>query len=128
MKTRIAIGLAAVLAAGAPVFGDLDALAAKGTKSKKGAASTQSVPTQPETPSTQVAQPAKYDTKSGPAWQMLSGKLTKIEGDFYLVQDFEGDVHRVHVGTDTKRLNGNKKPGDSIRAEITRGYHANSIQ
>ena len=69
------------------------------------------------------------DTKSGPAFKMVEGKLTKIDGDVYVLEDYEGNEVRMHVGKDTKKLTKvAKKPGDSVRAEVTRGYHANSIQ
>ncbi len=71
---------------------------------------------------------AKLDTKPGPAHQMVQGKLTKIDGDYYVVEDYEGKEVRIYVSKDTKKMNGPKKPGDSIRAEITAGSHANSIQ
>jgi len=71
---------------------------------------------------------AKVDTKPGPAYLMVQGKLTKIDGDFYVVEDYEGKEVRIYVSKDTKKMNGPKKPGDSIRAEITTGGHANSIQ
>ena len=70
----------------------------------------------------------KLDTKPGPAFLMVQGKLTKIDGDFYVVEDYEGKEVRIYVSKDTKKINGSKKPGDSIRAEITSGGHANSIQ
>lgn len=70
----------------------------------------------------------KYDTKPGPAYLMVQGKLTKIDGDVYVVEDYEGKEVRMYVSKDTKKMNGPKKPGDSIRAEITMGGHANSIQ
>ena len=71
---------------------------------------------------------AKLDTKPGPAYQMVQGKLSKIDGDFYVVEDYEGKEVRIYVSKDTKKMKGPKKPGDSIRAEITMGGHANSIQ
>lgn len=71
---------------------------------------------------------AKLDTKPGPAHRMVEGKLTKIDGDFYVVEDYEGREVRMHVSKDTKQIRGPKKPGDSIRAEITMGGHANSVQ
>ena len=49
-------------------------------------------------------------------------------GADYLVEDFEGNQMKVHVGQGTKHLGGNKKVGDTIRAEITHGGFANSVQ
>ena len=71
----------------------------------------------------------KVDRSSGPAFKMLQGKLTKIEGEYYFLEDYEGREHKLHVGKDTKILTAQaKKPGDSMRAEVTEGNHANSIQ
>ncbi len=70
----------------------------------------------------------KLDTKPGPAHRMLQGKVTKIDGEVYTVEDYEGNEVHVYVSKDTKKIKGAKKPGDSIRAEITAGHHANSIQ
>jgi hypothetical protein len=72
--------------------------------------------------------PMKMDTKPGPAFQMVEGKLNKIDGDIYVVEDYNGNEVRLYVGKDTKKLRGNKKVGDTVRAEITRGGFANSIQ
>ncbi len=68
------------------------------------------------------------DTASGPAYRTVSGKVIKIKGPYYDVEEYTGAVVPIHVSRDTVRLNGNKKPGDSIRAEITQGGHANSFQ
>jgi hypothetical protein len=40
----------------------------------------------------------------------------------------KADEVRVYVSKETKKLNGEKKVGDRIRAEVTRGGFANSIQ
>jgi hypothetical protein len=72
--------------------------------------------------------PGQYDTKPGPAWKMVGGKVTGVQGDVYTVEDYEGNQMKLHVGQGTKQIRGNKKVGDSIRAEITRGGFANSIQ
>ncbi len=72
--------------------------------------------------------PMKMDTKPGPAFQMVEGKLNKIDGDIYVVEDYNGNEVRLYVGKETKRLRGDKKVGDTVRAEITRGGFANSIQ
>lgn len=68
------------------------------------------------------------DSRSGPAFRTVSGKLKHIVGRYYGVEEYTGNVVRLHVGCDTVKLTGNKKPGDTIRAEITRGGHANTIQ
>lgn len=70
----------------------------------------------------------KFDSKPGPAHRTVQGKLTKVEGNLYVVEDYEGNEVQMMVSKDTKQLRGAKKPGDSIRAEITAGHHANSVQ
>ncbi len=86
--------------------------------------------------SAETAVVAKMDSKPGPAHQTIQGKLTSIEGNTYVVEqsidNYRGESVtqevRVHVGKGTKHLSGNKKVGDKIRVEMTRGGFANAIQ
>ena len=110
--TQLLIGLAAVLAFG------LGTVACSGYSSSP--ATTVSA-TSPE-----PAMPT--DTSSGPAFRTVSGKVVKVDGPYYDVQEYTGNRVRLHVNSKTVMINGNKKVGDSIRAEITRGGHANSVQ
>jgi hypothetical protein len=75
-----------------------------------------------------VAKPGLQDSKPGLAWKTVGGTVKNIQGEMYLVEDYDGNQMKVHVGQGTKRLRGNKKVGDTIRAEITHGGFANSIQ
>ena len=68
------------------------------------------------------------DRKPGPAWKTIGGTVKHIKGDVYTVEDYEGNQVQLYVSRDTKHLRGNKKVGDRVRAEITRGGFANSIQ
>lgn len=84
------------------------------------------------------------DTKPGPAFTTVDGKVDKIEGSVYTVQsqttNYQNSASdqppatpnvsevRIFVGKDTKKLRGEKKVGDRIRAEVTEGGFANSIQ
>ena len=61
------------------------------------------------------------------AFQTVDGTLLEIDGEFYVVEDFTGKQLRLHVGRDTVLLNGQKKPGDILRVEITKSGHAISI-
>lgn len=70
----------------------------------------------------------QHDTKPGPAWKTIGGTVKGIKGDVYTVEDYEGNQVQLYVGQGTKHLRGNKKVGDTVRAEITRGGFANSIQ
>lgn len=68
-----------------------------------------------------------HDEKPGPAWMTLGGTVKKIEGNAYTVEDYEGNRVKLYVGQGTKQLK-HKKVGDTVRAEITRGGFANSVQ
>jgi uncharacterized membrane protein len=70
---------------------------------------------------------SNHDERPGPAWRTFNGTLKKIEGNAYTVEDYEGNHVRLYVGQGTKHLK-QKKVGDTVRAEITRGGFANSIQ
>jgi ribosomal protein L21E len=70
---------------------------------------------------------SNHDEKPGPAWRTFNGTVKKIESNAYTVEDYEGNHVRVYVGQGTKHLK-QKKVGDTVRAEITRGGFANSIQ
>lgn len=60
--------------------------------------------------------------------QSIEGKLLKIDGDFYIVEDASGKQARLHVSQDTIIENGPKKVGDMVRAKVTKSGHATTIQ
>lgn len=68
------------------------------------------------------------DSSTGPAFRTVAGKVVQIKGSYYDVEEFTGDKVRLHVNKETVMLRGEKKVGDKIRAEVTSGGHANSIQ
>jgi len=70
----------------------------------------------------------EHDSKPGPAWKTVGGTVKQIEGNAYTVEDYDGNQVRLYVGQGTKQLRGAKKVGDTVRAEITRGGFANSVQ
>ena len=86
----------------------------------------------------QQQQAAQLDTAPGPSHETIYGTVTKIEGEVYTVQQpaaneyvssgVKADEVRVRVSKETKKIGGEKKVGDRIRAEVTRGGFANSIQ
>lgn len=82
-----------------------------------------SVPEQAPAP-----KPGHSDLKPGVAWKTIGGTVKAIQGETYTVEDYEGSQMKLHVGQGTKHLRGHKKVGDTIRAEITHGGFANSIQ
>jgi hypothetical protein len=82
---------------------------------------------------------AQMDTAPGPAFTTVDGKITKIEGSVYTIEsESTGYANygsttnvsqmKIFVGQQTKKLHGEKKVGDKVRAEITRGGFANSLQ
>ena len=80
------------------------------------------VPEQSDAP-----QASSHDSTPGPAWKTVGGTVKKVEGNSYTVEDYEGNRVKLHIGQGTKHIN-KKKVGDTVRAEITRGGFANSIQ
>ena len=82
---------------------------------------------------------AALDTAPGPAFTTVDGKISKIEGSVYTIQSESTGYQnlgntmnvsemKIYVGQQTMKLHGDKKVGDKVRAEITRGGFANSIQ
>lgn len=110
---EILIGLTVVLAFG------LGTVACSGMSSNSPSTTVSATSPEPAMPT---------DTSSGPAFRTISGKVVKIEGSYYDVEEYTGNRVRLHVNNKTVMINGSKKVGDSIRAEITRGGHANSVQ
>lgn len=86
--------------------------------------------------SAETALVVTLESKPGPAFQMIQGKVADIQGNVYVVEqsvdNYRGETVteavRVYVGNETKRLAGNKKVGDKIRVEMTKGGFANAIQ
>ena len=69
----------------------------------------------------------QHDEKPGPAWRTVGGTVKDIKDNSYTVEDFEGNQVKLYVGQGTKYIK-QKKVGDTVRAEVTRGGFANSIQ
>jgi hypothetical protein len=80
------------------------------------------VPEQSDAP-----QAGPHDSTPGPAWKTVGGTVKKVEGNSYTVEDYEGNQVKLYIEQGTKHIN-KKKVGDTVRAEITRGGFANSIQ
>jgi len=75
----------------------------------------------------EAANTGHHDSAPGPAWKTIGGTVKNVQGAVYTVEDYEGNQIKLHVGQGTKHIN-RKKVGDTVRAEITRGGFANSIQ
>ena len=86
----------------------------------------------------------KLDTAPGMTHEIIDGQVIKIEGEVYTVLSgypdngsasqargwggsFTQKEFRVYVGKETKKIKGEKKVGDQIRAAVTYGGFANSI-
>jgi hypothetical protein len=123
-KTQVLPILVATLAIMAVATAPALAKSSKKSPSHSSAAASSigSIPAAPEAPKA-----GQHDSKPGPAWKTVGGTVKHVEGDIYTVEDYEGNQVKLHVGQGTKHIN-KKKVGDTVRAEITRGGFANSIQ
>jgi hypothetical protein len=124
-NTMIAIlaTIAAVAIATAPATAKDSKKAPASHKSAAAAAASMGhVPAVQEAP-----KKGQHDEKPGPAWRTVGGTVKDIKDNAYTVEDFEGNQVKLYVGQGTKYMK-QKKVGDTVRAEITRGGFANSIQ
>lgn len=113
--------LAIVAVATAPALAK-NAKKSSASSAAAAASSLGSIPAAPEAPTA-----GQHDSKPGPAWRTVGGTVKNVEGDIYTVEDYEGNQVKLHVGHGTKYIK-KKTVGDTVRAEITRGGFANSIQ
>ena len=90
--------------------------------------STASEPDDSVTNAYTFSRPSQSTPRPGPAWKTIRGTVTRIKGDVYTVEDYDGNQVHLFVNRDTKHLRGQKKVGDRVRVEITRDGFANSIQ
>jgi hypothetical protein len=122
----------------AAVFGLVAISPADASSKKQSKSATQSATSSAASVAKQSAQAAsgnshsahgrQLDQKPGPAHRTVSGVVKQVNGPVYVMEDYEGKEVRMFVSNQTKKLRGDKKPGDSIRAELTYGGHANSVQ
>lgn len=122
----ITIAALALTMLASPVLADTSKKTKKSAAHHSAAAAADAVGDVPEVGSSPSA--GQHDQKPGPAWKMVGGTVKHIKGDVYTVEDYEGNQVQLYVGQETKKIRGNKKVGDTVRAEITRGGYANSIQ
>ena len=129
MKNRLQtsmIVIAATIAAAALAAAPATAKDSKKPASHKSAAAAAAsmgrVPAVQEAPKR-----GQHDEKPGPAWRTVGGTVKEIKDNAYTVEDFEGNQVKLYVGQGTKYIK-QKQVGDTVRAEITRGGFANSIQ
>ncbi|HEU4685185.1 MAG TPA: hypothetical protein VFS39_11850 [Nitrospira sp.] len=118
----LAVAVIAMALAAAP------AMAKSPKKSRSYSSAAAAASSMGSVPQTSPAPKAgQHDEKPGPAWKTIGGKIKSIDGNAYTVEDYEGNQVKLHVGQGTKHIK-QKKVGDTVRAEITRGGFANSIQ
>jgi membrane protein implicated in regulation of membrane protease activity len=122
MLTAAAVIFAATAVAATPAIAKSSKKSSSHKSAAAAAAAMGSVPVVQEAP-----KPGRHDEKPGPAWKTVGGTLKEIKGNSYTVEDFEGNQVKLYVGQGTKHIK-QKKVGDTVRAEITRGGFANSIQ
>ncbi len=121
----VILGGVAILSTSAPFTATAGSKDGKNSGAYSSAAAEVMVPT-PETASFSTAD--RSDHKPGPAWKTIGGTLKHIKGDVYTVEDYDGNQVQLYISRETKQLRGSKKIGDRVRAEITHGRFANSIQ
>ncbi len=97
----------------------------KSSSQPSAAAAASSLGSLPQT--SEAPKAGRHDEKPGPAWRTVGGTVKQIDGNAYTVEDYEGNQVKLYVGQGTKHIK-QKKVGDTVRAEITRGGFANSIQ
>jgi ribosomal protein L21E len=120
--TMVVAAVAVVAVAAAPVMAKDSKKSSSHSSAAAAAASMGHVPAVQEAPKT-----GRHDEKPGPAWRTVGGTVKDIQPNSYTVEDFEGNQVKLYVGQGTKHIK-QKKVGDTVRAEITRGGFANSIQ
>lgn len=115
--------LAIVVLAAIPALAkDSNSKKSSHSSAKAAAQAVSHVPEQADAPKA-----GHHDSAPGPAWRTVGGTLKKVHGDSYTVEDYDGNQVVLRVGQGTKHIN-KKKIGDTVRAEITRGGFANSVQ
>ena len=129
MKNRLQTSMIAIVAtvaaaalAAAPATAKDSKKPASHKSAAAAAASMGHVPAVQEAPKR-----GQHDEKPGPAWRTVGGTVKDIKDNAYTVEDFEGNQVKLYVGQGTKYIK-QKQVGDTVRAEITRGGFANSIQ
>jgi hypothetical protein len=56
----------------------------------------------------------------------LKGTLAKIDGEYYVVEDSDGQMHRLHVDKNTKL--DKVAVGDKVKASVTKEGHVTTLQ
>jgi len=127
-QTSLAImtAILALTVMAAPALADTSKKTKKSAAHHSAADAAEAAGDVPEVSSAPAA--GHHDQKPGPAWKTIGGTVKHIKGDMYTVEDYDGNQVQLYVGQETKKLRGHKKVGDTVRAEITRGGYANSIQ
>jgi hypothetical protein len=56
----------------------------------------------------------------------LKGTLAKIDGEYYVIEDSDGQMHRLHVDKSTKL--DKVAVGDKVKAFVTKEGHVTTLQ
>ena len=56
----------------------------------------------------------------------LKGTLATIDGEYYIIQDSDGQLHRLHVDKSTKL--DKVAVGDKVKASVTKEGHITTLQ
>jgi hypothetical protein len=56
----------------------------------------------------------------------VKGTLMNIEGEYYMIKDNDGEVHKIHVDKSTKL--DKVIPGDMVKAYVTDQGHTTTLQ
>lgn len=125
MFTIVVAALATIALAAAPALAKEAKKKASGGHHSSAAAAASSTSHIPEVG--HAPKSGEHDSKPGPAWKTVGGTVKQIDSNAYTVEDYEGNQVKLYVGQGTKVIK-QKKVGDTVRAEITRGGFANSVQ
>ena len=60
------------------------------------------------------------------AKEVLKGTLAKIDGEYYVVEDSDGQMHRLHVDKSTKL--DKVAVGDKVKVFVTKEGHVTTLQ
>lgn len=126
-RVKMLLGGLAVLSLVLPSMADANSKDGK----RPGVYSSAAAATELVAPARETTIPSAADSsdrKPGPAWKTIGGTIKHIKGDVYTVEDYEGNQVQLYISQETRQLRGSKKVGDRVRAEITHGGFANSIQ
>ena len=133
MKSKILVAVAAILSVGTWAYANEQGMSSQGSGTagqKQDQSGFSTVGPRPGMAAPQSGDPQIAGEQSGfphPDFPKVEGKLLKIEGDHYTIQDSDGYLTRLRVDEKTKK-EGNLQLGDNVTAERTIGGYAKWIR